>query len=142
MRQNLLIPALLAALALSPAPARAASGAGVELEICRLPGSLTGATEKAIEVPAGMSFVTDQDNSVLSPGLNAPRALPPIRVVTTAPVSLGPGSFCVRAPIKPLAAGAVSDALGRMFIATGTDPAGPGGLKFDQIYGVLQQSVD
>jgi hypothetical protein len=140
MRQLLLTSACLAALALVAAPARAAPEGGVALEICRLPGSLSEYSGKAIDLPAGMIFATDDsDNIIGSDFAQSPKSAP-LKVVTSAPVSLGADKFCADAPIKPLAPAAVQRALGRLFVATGGDLRQGDSAAFDAIYGVLQSS--
>jgi hypothetical protein len=140
MRQLLLTSACLAALAIPIAAAQASPGGGVALEICRLPGALSEYSGKAIELPAGMIFATDDSDEAIGSDFDASSKDPPLKVVTSAPVSLGASKFCVDAPIKPLAPAAVQRALGRMFVATGGTLGRGDTATLDAIYGVLQAS--
>jgi hypothetical protein len=140
LRSTLLLSALFAALAASgPAGAAALTAgggdAGVELEICRLPGSLSEYSGKEISIPAGTTF-TDE---VFDLGGAAERSAP-INVMTTAPAALAASAFCVRVPVKPVTpadGAALSQSFGHMFVAGGTS-AVRAGRVFDRVYGLLR----
>jgi hypothetical protein len=153
MGRKLLLAAILVALppgawaapALPAVPsATTAAGAndGIKLEICRLPGSLSEYSGKAIVVAAGAVFTTDAFDDDIGATSDLLQDAP-LKVVTTAPASISADKFCVDAPIKPL--GGVGDsalhaALGRMFVASsaGVQQVDAGAL--DRIYGLLQQT--
>jgi hypothetical protein len=143
MQQKALFTTVLAGLALSGFAAAAApssAAAGVRLEICRLPGSLSEYSGKEVDIPAGTTFAEDlfqEDDGVLPAA-----SQPSVRVVTTAPVALAASAFCVRAPIRPLApaaAAALQASFGRMFVVAGKRAHGASGV-LDRIYGLLQSS--
>jgi hypothetical protein len=146
MQQKALFTTVLAGLALSGFAAAAApspsspSAAGVQLEICRLPGSLSEYSGKEVDIPAGTTFAEDlfqEDDGVLPAA-----SQPSVRVVTTAPVALAASAFCVRAPVRPLApaaAAALQASFGRMFVVAGKRAHGASGV-LDRIYGLLQSS--
>jgi hypothetical protein len=152
MGRNLLLAAILAALPPGawaapvvpavPSATTAAASNDVTLEICRLPGSLSEYSGKAIVVAAGAVFTTDAFDDDIGATSDLLQDAP-LKVVTTAPVSISADRFCVDAPIKPL--GGVSEsalhaALGRMFVASsaGVQQVDAGAL--DRIYGLLQQT--
>jgi hypothetical protein len=152
MGRKLLLAAILAALPPGawaaplvpsvPSATPAAAANDVKLEICRLPGSLSEYSGKAIVVAAGAVFTTDAFDDDIGATSDLLQDAP-LKVVTTAPVSISADKFCVDATIKPL--GGVSDsalhaALGRMFVASsaGVQQVDAGAL--DRIYGLLQQT--
>jgi hypothetical protein len=152
MGRKLLLAAILAALPPGawaapsvpsvPSATPAAAANDVKLEICRLPGSLSEYSGKAIVVAAGAVFTTDAFDDDIGATSDLLQDAP-LKVVTTAPVSISADKFCVDAPIKPL--GGVSEsalhaALGRMFVASsaGVQQVDAGAL--DRIYGLLQQT--
>ncbi len=153
MGRKLLLAAILAAL---PPGARAApvvpsvpatttaadASKDVKLEICRLPGSLSAYSGKAIVVAAGAVFTTDAFDDDIGATSDLLQDAP-MKVVTTAPASISADKFCVDAPIKPL--GGVSEsalhaALGRMFVASSAGVQQVDANALDRIYGLLQQT--
>ena len=152
MGRELLLAAILAALPPGaraapsvpsvPSATSAAAADDVKLEICRLPGSLSEYSGKAIVVAAGAVFTSDAFDDDIGATSDLLQDAP-LKVVTTTPVSISADKFCVDAPIKPL--GGVSEsalhaALGRMFVASsaGVQQVDAGAL--DRIYGLLQQT--
>lgn len=141
MRSTLLILTLFAALAASglAGAAAPAAAAGVELEICRLPGSLAEYSGTVINIPAGTTFTDEVFD--LGDGTPAPGGAP-VDVMTTAPVALAASAFCVRVPVKPVTpadGAALPESFGRMFVAGGNGAANDGHV-FDRIYGLLRNS--
>ena len=140
MRQPLLFPFLL--LALAPAARAAAAespAAGLELEICRLPGMPAEYSGHAIDIPAGVAFSATTGIPDAADPAQAP--VPPITVTLTAPATIGAASFCVRAPIaaSDAASARVLDGhVGDMFQVSRGMPGAAAGT-FDTIYGLLRE---
>ena len=139
MRQTILLPALLAALASGPAAAHAAlpAVAGLQLEICRLPGMSVDDGDQAIRIPAGTVFTA----AGVDAGLAAPTSTagtPPLRVILAAPATIDPAAFCVRAPISlpdPVARGAVRAELDSMsWVSSGPVSANAGPLCLRPVF--------
>ena len=130
---------VLGAAAAPAAPVTAASAtAGVELEICRVSGSLSDAFGSSVLIPAGTTF---QDNAFEAEDAAARASGDrPVRVITTASVAIPASSFCVRVPVRPVGPEdtvALQRSYGRMFVAGGPkSDAAPGGL--DRVYGLLR----
>jgi len=152
MGRTLLLAAILAALPPGawaapavpsvPSAMPAAAANDVKLEICRLPGSLSEYSGKAIVVAAGAVFTTDAFDDDIGATSDLLQDAP-LKVVTTAPVSISADKFCVDASIKPL--GGVSEsalhaALGRMFVASSAGVQQVDASALDRIYGLLQQT--
>lgn len=149
MGRKLLLAAILAALPPGawaapsvPSATPAAAANDVKLEICRLPGSLSEYSGKAIVVAAGAVFTTDAFDDDIGATSDLLQDAP-LKVVTTAPISISADKFCVDAPIKPLGGvseGALHAALGRMFVASSAAVQQVDAGALDRIYGLLQQT--
>ena len=141
LRTTLLLAALGASGPAWPAALSADSGAGavggIELEICRLPGSSEEYSGSVINIPAGTTFTDDVFD--LGQGAPSPSAAP-LTVTTTAPASLAASAFCLRVPVKPVTPAdrvALSASFGRMFVASGKGTVTLGHV-FDRVYGLLR----
>jgi hypothetical protein len=137
MRQPLLLPFLF--LALAPAAHAADSPAGLELEICRLPGMPAEYSGHAIDIPAGIAFSATTGIPDAADPAQAP--VPPVTVTLTAPATIAAAGFCVRAPIAPgdtVSARALGGHVGDMFqVSRGLPGTAHGTL--DTIYGLLRE---
>ena len=144
MRQSPFLSALFAAWMLGApaapaAPVTAASAAaGVELEICRVSGSLSDAFGSSIRIPAGTTFRDDAFEA--DDAASRASGDRPVNVITTAPVAIPASAFCVRAPIRPAGpedTAALQRSFGRMVVAGGRNSdETPGAL--DRVYGLLR----
>jgi hypothetical protein len=152
MGRKLLLAAILAALPPGawaapavpsvPSATTAAAANDVKLEICRLPGSLSEYSGKAIDVAAGAVFIADAFDDDIGATSDLLQDAP-LQVVTTAAVSISADKFCVDAPIKPLGGvsqSALDTALGRMFVASSAGVQQVDASALDRIYGLLQQT--
>jgi len=125
----------------APASLSPAGAAAVTLEICRLPGSIDENSSAEIDIPAGVTFTADAFDDVVNPELRGNSVSSSLQVVTAARVALTAGTFCVRAPVKPLGSAgpaAIEAALGRMFVVTGGATGSAGAEAFDSLYGLLR----
>ena len=146
MRRSRLFFALLAALGPGAQTARADPpvAAGMDLEICRLPGTPSEYSDREIDIPAGTVFAA-ADIAIGDASAPGPAAAPAVGVITAAPVAIAAAAFCARAPIRPAnpaADGAVRARVGTMFL-----PRGSGGVRpalaaraLDTVYGLLQNA--
>ena len=152
MGRKLLLAAILAALPPGawaapvvpavPSATTAAAANDVKLEICRLPGSLSEYSGKAIVVAAGAVFTTDAFDDDIGATSDLLQDVP-LKVVTTDPVSISADKFCVDASIKPLGGvseSALNAALGRMFVASSAGVQQVDASALDRLYGLLQQT--
>lgn len=90
---------LLGLLPVAAPPAHASPVPGAPFEICRLEGEGASYPSRAVKVPAGTEYDQDVDrNENYVPNPSAPA--PPLRLATTAAVSIPADGFCVTAPVK------------------------------------------
>jgi hypothetical protein len=146
MRQKRLAYALLAALALSVHAARADQpvAAGIEIEICRLPGSPSEYSDQEIDIPAGTVFAA-ADIAVGDATAPDSAAASSVGVITAAPVAIAAAAFCARAPIRladPAEEGEVHARIGSMLLPLGSGGirAAPAARALDAVYGLLRNA--
>lgn len=147
MRPSRLAFAVLAALGLAVHAARSnpTAAAGIELEICRLPGTPAEYSDQEIDLPAHTVFVAAAialGDDGKPEGADAPR----VGVVTLAPIAIAAGAFCTRAPIglvDPAENSRIRARLGSMFLPrTNSSIQAALSHPLDAVYGLLRSKSD